>query len=455
MANIFRVDVDCFELKFKAETNLEESIIKWCDSFKGLKILCAESGKMQRKYGNSLKGNIEESLGDDREQEISNLVKNTSGMSLKISKNIWPDIQESEQRKKAKRFESIFSFAQMENLIFKDRKGFSRTCLVCSTDNNSRMKEKDEKISNEHAQASRLSSLSIRLIDGVVMRICDRLSNHIAQKVWEKIKIELTSGGEVCVPLIIEQNSFSFEPNLRTIKKNKDKNKDKKKDEREEGYNDKTRRIKEASQGICPYTGAEITNGGEIDHIIPQASKHGTLNDEANLIYTSILGNAKKANSQYNLSQLCKKYKYKIFPGCNSDNEIEKYIREHLLEENNSFKFDRYLGFGQMNDEEQKSFRHALFLNKDSTLRDKVIKVISNRNRTIVNGTQRYFAQCIADKIFQKAKVIGKERFINFDYFEYSSEANNDKSIYDLRKFYLENSSKDSEIVDNNKERGG
>jgi hypothetical protein len=43
-----------------------------------------------------------------------------------------------------------------------------------------------------------------------------------------------------------------------------------------------------------------------------------------------------------------------------------------------------------------------------------------NRNRAIVNGTQRYLAQCIADKIHKIARKEGKENLIEFDYFEYN-----------------------------------
>jgi hypothetical protein len=59
------------------------------------------------------------------------------------------------------------------------------------------------------------------------------------------------------------------------------------------------------------------------------------------------------------------------------------------------FAFGKYLSFINLTTEQKKAFRHALFLQEDDLLRKKVIESLQNRNRAIVNGTQRYLAQCI------------------------------------------------------------
>ena len=271
----------------------------------------------------------------------------------------------------------------------------------------------------------------------------------LLKKSGSKIEEPLKNDEKVCVPLIMEQNRFDFEPSLKDIKSSKKSGnkKEAKKDTREEERKSKSNRIKKSSMEICPYSG-EVIGGddGEFDHIIPQASSYGTLNDEANLIYVSKIGNARKGKTRYQLSDLNKKYLIKIF---NHDDpqEIKKIIYKELLGDsevreknldNKSFIFGKYQNFPNLNDDQKKAFRHALFLVGD-TLREIVIGAILNRNRTIVNGTQRYFAQCIADKLYKKAHEINKQKQINFDYFEYGTDPISDKSTYALRMFYLDN----------------
>ena len=205
-------------------------------------------------------------------------------------------------------------------------------------------------------------------------------------------------------------------------------------------FNKKEKRIQAAGCNICPYTGQELSGNGEIDHIIPRESNLGTLNDEANLIYASVEGNKKKGKLPYSLAKLSPKYKRAIF---NTDNdvEIEKWIVETIdSEDSEYFSFGRYNSFINLTPDEQKAFRHALFLigtkfligNK---LQDKVINAINNRNRAIVNGTQRYFADVIAHTLYQEAKKIGKENLLDFDYFGIESQSSPwGDDIYDIRK---------------------
>jgi hypothetical protein len=112
-------------------------------------------------------------------------------------------------------------------------------------------------------------------------------------------------------------------------------------------------------------------------------------------LYLSLL------SSLISSDDLHKDYKQDIF-GNKSDDEIKAFIYKHLDDASSNskdFAFGKYLSFINLTTEQKKAFRHALFLQEDDLLRKKVIESLQNRNRAIVNGTQRYLAQCIADKI--------------------------------------------------------
>ena len=421
---------------------------------------------------------IDKFKGEDK--KLYNLIVNCKKQAFQIAKKLWPKLSEIEQCQKASKFNSLFSFAQIHNIVFKDRSGFSNTCPVCSMDNSLRM----HKTERDMAIANRLSGLKIRIIDGVVMRICEILSEKISNTLWDNIKTDLQNGNKITVPLILEENQFEFEPSLKTIKGKRKQNKTNE-EELEKAFKQKEERIKRYNK-ICPYAGISIGPSGEIDHIIPRASKYGELNDEANLIYASKLANQGKKETQYNLDNLNQKYKKEIFKPVMGDkysntSEIKKFIYNQLEketdqeEEKDGFKFGKYINFSNLELKDQIAFRHALFLKKDDPLRKKVIQAIQNRNKTIVNGTQRYLAQCIADKIYRKAQKVGIEKMIEFDYFEYPSNIYyprnfiNDqnkkeeakrfekfdfdfpKSVYGLRKYYEKHSEK---LKEKSKETG-
>ena len=83
-------------------------------------------------------------------------------------------------------------------------------------------------------------------------------------------------------------------------------------------------------------------------------------------------------------------------------------------------------------------FRHALFLVGHS-LRKKVIEAIGHRSKAFVNGTQRYFAQVLANKIYKKAKAKKKQHLLSFDYFGVQAQSSTrGDGIYDLRQCYEE-----------------
>lgn len=447
LAAILGVNVD--SLKGKIGDNPED----YFKDIKGFKSNCEEAAKAQKDYRGWLKPKIYNELLNKPKGTLAKLANRCDELKDELKdelikktniKELLADKQVNEFNKK---IALVYKFAQIHNIVFKDRTGFSKTCPVCSTDNAFRMQE------NENgAIASRLSALSIRLIDGVVMRICDAIARKVAVTKWHKIKDDLAQGKEIRISLILEQNSFEFEPSLKEIK---GKKVDEVTDDRTGLYN---------GQKVSAYSGEPLGNDGELDHIIPRTSKYGILNDKANLIYISKGDNQKKNNDTKFLNDLHNNYKKEIF-GDKSDDEIKVFIYNELdiyneLEgkkdngdsktskdinkEDERFNFGKYLSFINLSENQQKAFRHALFLEDSDPLKQKVINSLQNRNRAIVNGTQRYLAQCIADKIHRIARKIdhknkGKTNYANrleFDYFEYTAKWDDLKSTYNLRKKY-------------------
>ena len=440
LANILQIDYA--ELQAHVDLPEGQTIENWLNKFQienqsnkfqGLQSFCATAAKLQKEHKGYLKTNIDSARKEANEKPnkgktgLALQAKKAENFSLKIAQDLWSEKSEEFWKTKAEKFESIHSFAQINNIVFKERNGFSKTCPVCSADNGERMQSPtSQKKHQDKTQASRLSALSIRLIDGVVMRICDKVANHVANQVWDNIHNKLDKY-QVSIPLILEQNHFDYEPDLKTIKGKGGKTANKAENTSKED------RIKEDSKGICPYKG-KLGDDGEIDHIIPRSSRWGTLNDEANLIYCSSIGNREKGENSYTLDNLNSTYKNEVFDetdndkitefiyrtliGCDQDNEEE---RTKNLEEK-TFIFGQYHNFSNREDDEQKSFRHALFLPEGDPLRNMVINEINNRNRAIVNGTQRYLAQIIADKLYAKAKQQEQAHRIEFDYFEYPPE---------------------------------
>ena len=118
--------------------------------------------------------------------------------------------------------------------------------------------------------------------------------------------------------------------------------------------------------------------------------------------------------------------------------QIENWITKEI--DNGSsegFKFGRYRSFINLTTDQQKAFRHALFLPKEHPLRDKVINAIDNKNRTLVNGTQRYFAEVLANNLHKLAKRKGKEKLLSFDYFGVEAwDTRRGDGVKDLRSLY-------------------
>jgi len=442
---------------------LEKQIDQYLSNIKGLKTKCKKAAQEQKNRRGSLKSDINKVfyLIDYRKEnknpskiqiqkilkksnindahKLYNFCEKAKTLIKDLYKDLYDDSQKNELEKDLNRnpATAVYLLAQINNIVFKERNGNAKTCVVCNQDNAYRMQMVlDKKAKGITAKAQRLPAISTRIIDGAVMRIARIKGKAIVKEKWSKVKEELEKGYKVHIPIIMESNQFEFEPSRETLvtkqrasrhRKSKALTFDKAREKESKIFESTIDRIKEASKGICPYTGKAISDEsgeGEIDHIIPRTSEYGTLNDEANLIWASKLGNQHKTNQPLCLSNLSKKYKTRLFPNQNDD-QIKDWILDTIWDkEKEDFKFGKYLSFINLNPDEQKAFRHALFLKE---CRKAVIDAINNRNRAFVNGTQRYFAQVLANQFYKKLLDLNNKRknekpidknSLSFDYFE-------------------------------------
>ena len=448
--------------------NTEEKILNWLSGIRGMKTACKRAAEEQKERRGGLKWEIQiifnkvgqetdarriKKILDDSSRvkdayKLHGFVEKAKGLCADLVDSLkgTPD-QSDFQKNPAK---AVYALAQINNIIFEGRSGYANTCAVCSVDNSRRMQmvslgepantDTDAGGNSFRAKASRLPAIESRLIDGAVMRMAKIVSNAIANDKWTRIVRDLQNKKHVRVPIIIESNRFEFEPDIGTLKRKEKSESEMKRILRkpDERFEEKCRRIKDASNDICPYTGKKIGSGGENDHIVPRASGRGTLNDEANLIYASREGNQKKGKSTYDLENLHQKYKSQHFPQ-KDDAQISTWIAEQIDAEGENFKFGNYQNFISLNADEQKAFRHALFLKKSNPLRQKVIDAIDSRKKALVNGTQRYFAEALANNLYRKAKRHSLHNFLSFDYFEIEAQdSSRGDGIYSLRKAFEE-----------------
>ncbi|MGR5302217.1 hypothetical protein [Vibrio alfacsensis] len=388
---------------------------------KGLKTACYESYKAQKAHGQELKAalTVDPSLIKLSEKIVTH-VRNVA---------VLLGVEDASVERFCERNGSAFIFAQLYQLVWGDRSGFGKTCPVCATDNAARMAGY-----NGLPQASRLHTLSMRLIDGGLKRLLNHQAHHIANRLWPEIERVGKVSGKVSVPIIIEQNRFDFTENLPKLKGVSGL---KIKPIQNSPVLEKKERIKAASRGHCPYLKGEALTeqNGDIDHIIPRSGRYGVLNDEANLIYASTNGNRTiKKNRELTLFDLSSTYLHQQF-GTDNVSAIERMIVERLQSDvEGQFSFGRYSQFVALNHDNQVAFRHALFLAPEHPLRQQVINAIQHRNKSRVNGTQRYMAQLLADILTQKAKKTALAGRLAFDYFEVSSNGQDENSTVALRR---------------------
>ena len=433
----------------------DEKLFNWLKNINGLKINCEKAAREQKDRRGSLKSDIQRVFGliynkkeeafsskeikDSKVKEASKLYKlckKAKDLCIQITEKLYdnPKQEKWKQDMNKNPASSVFFLAQINNLAFKERNGKAKTCPVCSADNAQRRMQQGEKETNTKAQ--RLPAISTRIIDGAVMRMAKIVGGVIANDKWEKIKGELKKENKVHIPIITESNRFEFEPKLKDLKgKKSSENKTS-----DDVFAEKKERIKQAGNNISPYSGDTVGNDGDLDHIIPRShEKWGTLNDEANLIFTSQQDNRnEKKNEKYFLENLNIKYKKEQF-GTDDKQKIQDWIIDQIGDgTGEDFKFGKYRSFINLTPDQQKAFRHALFL-IGHPLRKKVINAINNRTRTLVNGTQRYFAEVLANTLYKKAKSIKKGNLLSFDYLGVEAQDNSrGDGIYNLRKELVE-----------------
>ena len=457
-----------FVEEYSGETT-DEKLFDWLSNIPSLRANCDRAGSEQKERRGRLKLDIQNVFGliyhrsqteSLPEKEIKRILRVSRVNDAKklhsfcerarrlcssLTEPLYDDSKQQEWRKELNKnpATAVYLLAQINNIAFKERGGNANTCAVCSMDNAHRMQMVS---ANEGkgttAKAQRLPAILTRLIDGAVMRMARIVGGAIARDKWEKIEAELAADKQVCVPIITESNQFEFEPSKDELVKSQ-RTKPRKGKALERGGElkiaaSKDERIWAAGKGICPYTGDSIPEEtGDKDHIIPRSSDWGTLNDEANLIWASDRGNKEvKKDREVSLPDLNDEYKRAVFDR-KSDAQIKDWIIEQIGDgSSEDFKFGKYRSFINLAPEQQTAFRHALFL-VGHPLREKVINAIDNKNRAFVNGTQRYFAEVLANEIYKLAKAKKKQRLLSFDYFGVETKPNSTgDSIYDLRKVY-------------------
>lgn len=350
---------------------------------------CAEA---QKKYGSALKALWEQSVsersrgGKLSNPEIIELFDRSANAARMIGQHLGQDEAQWE------RYKTPFSLAQIHNLL-DDVHGFSSTCRACSVENHWRTSELQPGI----AWAARLPADTVRPFDGVLARLIEAQAVRIARLKADQIRCSGENGARMHIPILLEQNFFEFAANLAEIKNAIKKKRDKlhgQAEKEREAWKSKDQRIKDASQGICPYNGAVLGNDGQVDHIVPQSLTHdwyGTsYNSEPNLIYCSIQGNDDKDEGEYSLENLHNRYLEAQFGHHDRrriTEELEKSLQPYLTGGRNK------INFAELGSDDQRNLRHALFVPQ---LRRKLLPLLAQQNKSRVNGTQGWLARRIS-----------------------------------------------------------
>ncbi|NLU34197.1 MAG: type II-B CRISPR-associated RNA-guided endonuclease Cas9/Csx12 [Wolinella succinogenes] len=397
VAGILGVKLD--EAKFAA---FEKELWSAKVGNKKLSAYCKNIEELRKTHGNTFKIDIEELRKKDP-AELSKEEKAKLRLTDDVILNEWSqkianffDIDDKHRQ----RFNNLFSMAQLHTVIDTPRSGFSSTCKWCTAENRFRSEtafyndETGEVYNKATATCQRLPADTQRPFSGKIERYIDKLGFKLA-KIKAK-ELEGVEAKEIRVPIILEQNAFEYEESLRKSKTgsndkviNSKKDRDgkklaKAKETAEDRLKDKDKRIKAFSSGICPYCGDTIGDDGEIDHILPRSHTlkiYGTVfNSEGNLIYVHQKCNQAKADSIYKLS------------------DIKAGVSAQWIEEQVA-NIKSYKTFSVLSAEQQKAFRYALFLQNDNEAYKKVVDWLRTDQSARVNGTQKYLAKKIQEKL--------------------------------------------------------
>ncbi len=383
-----------------------------------IRTICKRASEYKKKYGNGFNDLITEihsmnekgiKITDKEEKSLSNLITKGEWASEEIGSKFFGMKKEVWQR-----FNNLHSLSQIYDILEGDTGGFFSTCLSCTLDNSWRSISSPNDITK--ANASRLPARSIRPINGHVLRILRAKAHKIAQQKISYLKgKDISKISFLTIPIIIEQNKFSFTADIAEISKSKHREKRKDASERFETKNEgkylaKNERIRKASMETCPYEGTEIGDHSEIDHIIPRAVSReyqgSVFNSEANLIYSSTKGNLRKRDRLFGIENLHSKYLEKQF-GTNMPAKVEEIIENNLQRMREEFKKEnrKIFEFDKLSEAEQKYIRHSLFLGVNSDSKNWVLQLISGMGfKARVNGTQAFFAELLKNALERMIK---------------------------------------------------
>ncbi|MBE7410992.1 MAG: type II-B CRISPR-associated RNA-guided endonuclease Cas9/Csx12 [Leptospiraceae bacterium] len=340
-----------------------------------------------------LKSDIEEKIRSEKsERYIENLHRNLDDykefVSIHEKVTLISEIigkHFSFNQTQVSRFENPFSLAQLSNIIDGEQHGFSNICFACQKENSWR-----GEIIMDSANATQLTSDTGRPFDGQLDRILKRLSIEITKEKFSQLESHFQNGDNLEIPILMENNQFSFTEELNNLKGASKKAKEKVKRGIEKFHDrliSKEERIKKDSGGLCPYTGEKIGKNGEIDHIYPRSKTIGTVfNSELNLIYTSQMGNQKKGNKLYSLKNIHENFLNKHF----KTSEVPK-VKEKIkncidkVVEKNKIISQKFIIPDRLENFERLCFKLAMF---DDDLRNRVSGNLQTHSRALVNGTQ-------------------------------------------------------------------
>ncbi|WP_158222317.1 type II-B CRISPR-associated RNA-guided endonuclease Cas9/Csx12 [Tamilnaduibacter salinus] len=370
-----------------------------------LKGIAQRASDVQKRYGNALNATLKEA---DLDKATYKRLNDLQALIEKAGPEIGRIAGCPENRRN--RLGNVFILAQLFNLLFGDPSGFSSTCRSCSEEN--AWRSRSVPVPGEDREGWRMIPLtadSVRPFDGVVRRAVDAQARAMARlKKQELKKRDLPAGSFVSIPVLLEQNRFSFSEDLAAIKQRiapsaRHRNRQKAAREAQEQqisrWRGKLDRIRDASHGICPYSGRDLNQvNGQIDHILPRAQSRKldgtTWNHEANLIYCSTSANVDKGETLKNLEDLDPGYLEAVFPG-QSLTSIRQWIADRvkpLLA-----RSGRMPSFVELERDQSIALRHALF---DEDLRPQVMELLRGQARaTRVNGTQAWLARRFVEEL--------------------------------------------------------
>ena len=417
----------------------EKFLEVWRAPIKGrktLKSVCKDIEGLRKEYGNTFKIEYDYANYSAKEKKERLTADQKKLVEInKIIEEISPLVRNSISQDPLSeiKFNNPFSFSQLYTLIETDTLGFSSNCVAVNMENNARM----QFLLGNHALCSRLPTESVRPFDGALGKILERQAYEIAKVKSAEIK-ELDSLNEtvINVGILIEQNKFEFTESIAKIKKSKLLKEIKKRSQsgvsrQLKKWENKEKRIKSASRGVCPYTGEPISEtNGEIDHIISRSftkSSMGTIfNSEANLIFCSKTGNQNKKEKVYTLRDLSPNYLNAIF-GLSDILKIQQEIECTVAivnEKNPRFLFD------MMTPKEQVCCRHALFMPQSKAYR-LVVSSLARSYSTRVNGTQSYFVKVIISKLRNELSSWLKSNRNTLNFFAYKVDPSDVHSTRD------------------------